>query len=287
MTPITHEVPTAKGLVHVDEHPGAGPAIVLMHGIPDDSRIYDRLLPELDGRHVVTFDFHGHGRSGRDEAWPLEPGRHERELAAVIEALGLERPILVGHDISGPVAIGHTLSDPDRVGGLVLLNTFFGSTSTLELPEFIRLLADPHLAPLADAIVADPNIMGWMLLFTNSKLNPEATGAEGVAELAILPQFFGSAEQPDALAAIRAWTADLLPGLAEQDAQVASGALARLEIPVRIAFGENDPYFDAGVGEHLHGVLPGSVLGPIRDAAHWPQWDQPAATAAAIAEVAG
>ena len=286
MPAIAHEVPTAKGLVHVEEHPGTGPAIVLMHGIPDDSRIYDRLLPELEGRHRVTFDFLGHGRSGRAAAGPLEPDQHERELAAVIDALGLERPILVGHDISGPIAIGHTLSDPDRVGGLVLLNTFFGTSPTLELPEFIRLLADPHLAPLADAIVADPNIMGWMLLFTNSKLNPDATGAEGVGELAILPQFFGSAEQPDALPAIRAWSVELLPGLVEQDAQVASGALARLELPVRIAFGENDPYFDPAVAEHVHGLLPGSLLRLIGDAAHWPQWDQPAATAAAIAEVA-
>jgi haloalkane dehalogenase len=122
-----------------------------------------------------------------------------------------------------------------------------------------------------------------MLLFINSKLNPEAVGSEGVADLSILPQFFGSTEQPDAIAAIRAWTAELLPGLADQDAQIAGGALAGLEIPVRIAFGENDPYFNRGVVEHLHGLLPRAEIHGIADAAHWPQWDQPAATAAVIA----
>jgi hypothetical protein len=34
MTAIEHEVPTANGLVHVDEHPGTGPAVVMTHASP-------------------------------------------------------------------------------------------------------------------------------------------------------------------------------------------------------------------------------------------------------------
>src|SRR4051794_13058473 len=89
-----HEVQTPKGPVHVNEYRGDGPAIVLTHGYPDDSRIYRRLLPELAGRHLVTFDFLGYGRSGREATWPLEPGQRESELGAVIEALELDRPVL-------------------------------------------------------------------------------------------------------------------------------------------------------------------------------------------------
>ena len=129
---IEHEVSTAKGRVHVNEYPGDGPAIVLTHGFPDDSRIYHRLLPELAGRRAVTFDFLGHGRSGREAVWPLESGQREGELAAVVDALELDKPVLVGHDIGGPVVIRYALANPDRVGGMVLLNTFFGDAPTLE-----------------------------------------------------------------------------------------------------------------------------------------------------------
>ena len=45
--------------------PGRGPAIVLMHGFPDDLHLYDRLVPELAGRRVVSFDFLGWGASDK------------------------------------------------------------------------------------------------------------------------------------------------------------------------------------------------------------------------------
>ncbi|GAA4692468.1 alpha/beta hydrolase [Nocardioides conyzicola] len=281
---IEHQVSTPKGRVHVNEYPGDGPAIVMTHGFPDDSRIYNRIVPELAGRHLVTFDFLGHGRSGRDAIGPFESGQREGEIAAIAEHLDLVKPVLVGHDIGGPVTIRYALAHPDDVGGLVLLNTFFGDTPTLEFPEFIRMLADPHFAPLVDAILADPTTLGWILLYTNSKLNPGPEDLAGVGGQSILPQFFGDAAQPDSISAIRAWTSDLFPGLVEQNAQIASGELGRLDIPVTIAFGEHDPYFDDAAAEHLHALFPRSVVRGISGAAHWPQWDQPAATAAAIVE---
>jgi haloalkane dehalogenase len=282
---IEHQVATAKGRVHVTEYPGDGPAVVMTHGFPDDSRIYNRLLPELVERHVVTFDFLGHGRSGREAIWPLESGQREGELATIIDALKLEKPILVGHDIGGPVAIRYALANSSRVSGMVLLNTFFGDSPTLRFPEFIRFLADPSLASLADEVVAEPNILKWMLTYTDRRLNPGPTDPNGIGGLAILPQFYGDQHQINSISAIRAWTADLFPGILEQSAQIASGQLAQLDIPVAIAFGERDPYLNGGVAEHLRSLFPRAVLRGIPDAAHWPQWDQPTATAAVIAEI--
>ena len=43
----------------VTDHPGREPAFVLLHGFPDDSHLWDALVPHLDGRRVVTFDFLG------------------------------------------------------------------------------------------------------------------------------------------------------------------------------------------------------------------------------------
>src|SRR5262245_17563660 len=51
--------------IHVREHQGAGPTIVLMHGFPDSHHLYDRLVPYLRDRHVVVFDFLGWGESDK------------------------------------------------------------------------------------------------------------------------------------------------------------------------------------------------------------------------------
>ncbi len=45
-----------NGWVHVTDRPGYGPPVLLMHGFPDDSRIYDRLVQLLAPRRVVALD---------------------------------------------------------------------------------------------------------------------------------------------------------------------------------------------------------------------------------------
>ena len=52
-------VTTPHGLIYVSDRGGDEPAVVLMHGFPDDSRIYARLAPELSPQRSVAFDFAG------------------------------------------------------------------------------------------------------------------------------------------------------------------------------------------------------------------------------------
>jgi pimeloyl-ACP methyl ester carboxylesterase len=151
------QIRTAGGGVHVADRPGDEPALVLMHGFPDDSRIYNRLLSWLAPRRVVAFDFLGYGRSERAPAEVLGAADPLNQLRTVLDALDIETAGLVAHDASGPVAIDFALSASERVGQLVLLNTYYGHAPTLRLPEMIRLLADPALTPLADAMMQDPD----------------------------------------------------------------------------------------------------------------------------------
>lgn len=50
-----------------------------------------------------------------------------------------------------------------------------------------------------------------------------------------------------------------------------------------LAFGDNDPYFTPQVADYLQAIFPNVDRHRIADAAHWPQWDQPAQIAAIIA----
>jgi pimeloyl-ACP methyl ester carboxylesterase len=128
--------------IYAREYPGSEPAIVLMHGFPDDLGLYDRLVPYLRGRHLVLFDFLGWGRSEKPTEYPYTFANLLGDLDAVLNQLELRKPILVAHDASGPPAIDWALDHPDGVAALVLLNTFYDLTPSLLPPEAIAIFAD-------------------------------------------------------------------------------------------------------------------------------------------------
>jgi pimeloyl-ACP methyl ester carboxylesterase len=281
-SPAIRRVQAPGGDLHVIDQPGTEPPFVLLHGFPDDSRIYQKLIPHLAPRRAVAFDFLGYGHSGR-AAGP-DSGQHDTELPAVLDALAIDRAILVGHDAGGPVAVDFALAHPDRVSRLVLMNTYYGNAPGQQLPELIRLLADPNFAPLADAMMADQNQRLWLLNHTAARFGLEPLNPEGVGVLSVLPQFFGEGEIPDALAAIRAWTGALFPALAEQDARIAHGDLAALDVPVSLIWGADDQYLTPDVARHLAGLFRHADLHVVENASHWLQADQPETVARLLKE---
>jgi haloalkane dehalogenase len=223
--PVERSVNHDGGHLYVCDRPGISPAIVALHGFPDDSRIYNRLIGPLAPQRVVTFDWMGYGRSSRRDSAKLTVADRQRELLAVLDDVGLDQVVLVGHDVAGPEAINFAVTHPERVARLVLLNTYYGRSRNLRLPEMIALMADPAFAPLTDALLNDPDHRLWLLAYTARRFGlDENLPADGIGVISILPQFFGDSGQPDALAEIRAWTASLPRGLDRQDSMIASGS---------------------------------------------------------------
>ena len=104
--------------IYVRDHPGAEPAIILMHGFPDNVHLYDRLSPYLSPpRRIVLFDFLGWGSSDKPSGYPYTTDNQVGDLDAVITQLGLGQVVLVAHDASGPPAIDWALAHPERVAG--------------------------------------------------------------------------------------------------------------------------------------------------------------------------
>jgi haloalkane dehalogenase len=272
---IEHSVTYEGGALHVLDYPGEDPPIVLMHGFPDDHRIYDKLVPLLAPRRAVVFDWLGYGRSDRPEAAGLSAETHGSQLAAVLDALGIDGSVLVGHDASGPVAVEFAVAQPERVTHLVLLNTVFGHRPSLQLPEMIRLFADPAFTSLADAMVNDEGQRLWLLQYTADQWGLDALDPAGLAIQSILPQFYGDTGQPDALAGIRAWTAALFDALDAEDALIESGAIGRLEVPVSIIFGESDRYLNPSLAAEIAGLFTNPAFHLVQGASHWPQYDHP------------
>jgi pimeloyl-ACP methyl ester carboxylesterase len=272
---VSHDISHVGGNLHVLDHPGEEPAIVVMHGFPDDCHIYDRLIPQLAPRRVVTFDWLGYGRSGRRTQTAIEPGDRQCELRAVVDGLGLARVVLAGHDASGPEAVEFAVNQPDRVQHVFLFNTYYGRAASLHFPEMIALLANRELAGLADAMIRDENQRLWLLAYTAEAFGLTAGNPDGIGVRSVIPQFFGSADFPDALQEIRAWAAGLPHALDLQDARIVSGQLTTARTPFTLIFGARDKFLSPDLARHLTGLFPSSGLHLLGGASHWPQWDQP------------
>jgi pimeloyl-ACP methyl ester carboxylesterase len=158
--PTAQTLPVSRGpyRLHAELAPGPGLPVVLMHGFPDSTHLYDRLVPHLAGRApVVRFDFLGWGRSDKPAGYPYTADNQAVDLTAVIGALdehaGGGRLVLVAHDASGPPAIDWALAQPDRVARLVLLNTYYHWTAALRRPPAIALYSTPVIRAAARAVV--------------------------------------------------------------------------------------------------------------------------------------
>ena len=269
------QVDTPEGSIFVRDLPGDDPPFILMHGFPDDHQIYSKLMPCLSPRRAVAFDWLGYGHSDRSDALGFSLEEHEAELSAVLDAMDISRAVLVGHDASGPDAVCYSIAHPERVAGLGLLNTVFGRQKSLRMPEMTKLFSEPELTALADDLMADDNQRLWMLMRWGVQLELDANDPDNVARRSILPQFLGSADQPDARAAIRGWTAVLSDALDRQDALIERGAVRDLELPVSVIFGERDRYLNPALAAEIAGLFSDASLHVLPGATHYAQHDQP------------
>jgi pimeloyl-ACP methyl ester carboxylesterase len=100
---------------------GTGPAVVLVHGFGLDRRMWDPQAEYLAARFlVVRYDCRGFGASGPFD--PAVPYTHADDLVALLDHLGLGRPVLAGLSSGGGIVLQTALAAPDRVRGLVLLD---------------------------------------------------------------------------------------------------------------------------------------------------------------------
>ena len=96
----------ASGVVEFDggalawESAGEGPDVVFLHPGLWDGRVWDEQFGVFSRTYrVLRFDFRGYGRSSRPE--PGRPYSHVEDLAAVMDAAGVERAALIGNSMGG------------------------------------------------------------------------------------------------------------------------------------------------------------------------------------------
>ncbi|MEX2296908.1 MAG: alpha/beta fold hydrolase [Dongiaceae bacterium] len=102
---------------------GKGEPVLLLHGIPTWSYLYHDVIPLLEPHcRVLAPDFLGHGYSDRRDRFDRSLRAQTRMILAFLDALGIEKATIVGHDTGGGVALIMAIEHPDRVARLVLTN---------------------------------------------------------------------------------------------------------------------------------------------------------------------
>ncbi len=115
-------VATPDGKVHVIDQ-GTGPAVVMIHGLGVTAGNFSYgLMGALAPTHrCIAIDRPGMGWSDRKDTTPATPRAQAAQIVAVLDAMGVERPLVVGHSLGGAIALCLALDHPERIRGLALL----------------------------------------------------------------------------------------------------------------------------------------------------------------------
>jgi haloalkane dehalogenase len=280
---VEHHVPREEGTVYARDYKGAGPAFVLMHGFPDNLHIWDDLVPYLiaSGRRVVTFDFLGFGASDKPAGAAYSFRQQMGDLEAVVEWLGLGKIVPVAHDSSGIASINYALAHPDGVDSVIMLNSAYDEDSSVHWPEMITLYATKKIGPLAMAMAQSPEQFGWLLNWQKQKFQealPEAQKPHFEAFLGplISENFLAPPSSGPAFVQLAAQFFDALTRNAKRLPE-----LRALDVPVKLIWGQFDPYITEAVADRRKSQLKHPSL-TVVPAGHWLQIDEPQQVATAM-----
>jgi pimeloyl-ACP methyl ester carboxylesterase len=159
------------------------PALVFVHGWCCDRTYWRSQVSHFSKTHqVVTIDLAGHGESGTNrESWTIEA--FGEDVVAVVEKLGLDDAVLVGHSMGGLVNAEAAQRMPGRVVGLVGVDTY----QNLE-----HQFSDEQKAGFIAAFKAD--FTATTQMFVRSMFQPDADSilvAEVVDDMASAPPEVG------------------------------------------------------------------------------------------------
>ncbi len=157
---------TAGGLrLHYREYPGAGTpegTVVLLHGLASSSQIWGAVAPRLAERaRVLAPDLRGHGRSDKPDSG-YDFASIVADLDGLLDAAGVERPVLVGHSWGAHVALEYAAAHPERSAGLVLVDGGLEGLDGMTWEQVERDLAPPDLTHLTmPELIAQVKEWGW------------------------------------------------------------------------------------------------------------------------------
>jgi pimeloyl-ACP methyl ester carboxylesterase len=255
---LDEAVETSAGIAAAGQA-GRGRALVLAHGWPWSSFSWHRIIPDLAQRYRVHwYDMPGYGRSykGGDQRTGLDV--QGKVFAEMLAHWGLDRPMVVAHDFGGATTLrAHLLHgcDFDRY---VLMNVValrpWGSAFFDHVARHVDAFMD--LPPHIHRAIVEAYIKGAMVNDIDSGdfralVEPWLSG-EGQGS------FYRQFAQAD-----ETYTAEVEPMFGD------------IRCPVKIMWGEGDPWIPLDRGKALHALIPHATFETLPGVGHLPQLEAP------------
>jgi pimeloyl-ACP methyl ester carboxylesterase len=236
------------------------PTLVLVHGGPGgfDHSYFKPHFDHLTGdAQVVYLDLRDHGRSARHDpaAWTLEACADD--VAAFCDAVGIVRPVVLGHSLGGIVVMLYGARHPDHPAALILQSTM-ARFDLCRLVEGFRKVAGDRVAGLAERDYSGDDVTAeeWAEVF--AAFGPRIPSGEELARRVSNPAVNG-------------------PGMRKLRELDVLKTLPNIGCPTLICVGDVDPVTPVAAAQEIAAALrPGiGTLAVIGSAGHFTWLDRP------------
>jgi pimeloyl-ACP methyl ester carboxylesterase len=248
-------------------HAGSGPPLLFLHGVLGSHKVWTHLAEEMAQTHtVVAPDLFGHGSSTARPAADYSLGGHAGVVRDLMDLLGIEQAVMVGHSLGGGIALEFTYLFPDRVRGLVLV-------------------ASGGLGPEVNLLLRAPTLpgAGWVLPviasgFARRQGNALARGLKmvGVKGSTDVAEAWHGFEQLADSESRRAFLATIRSVVGPEGQRVsATELLPLIRMPVLVVWGDRDRMIPVSHAQAAVEHFPDARLVVFEQAGHFPHLDHP------------
>lgn len=247
---------------------GVGEPVIFLHGFPTSGHLWSDVIALMPpGHRLVVVDLLGYGRSDPPNGRPLSLRGHADRVVALMDALGIPRACIVGHDLGGGVAQAMAIQAPGRVSRLALID----SVAFAGWPRRDLRLARTLLRTTGRLMPR------WMLAVLRADLERGyEVGERATRSIERFLRPFLSAEGRGAFA-------QHLRALDSRETRAMAGELGAISAPTAVIWGAGDPFLSAKLGRRLADAIPGASLQILPGARHFTPEDAPRPVADALA----
>lgn len=246
-------------IAYIDE--GNGMPVLLMHGIPTNALMWRDVIPVLSKHfRVIAPDLLNYGQSEMPEHADVSINAQRQIMFGLLDALGIRRAHLVGHDIGGGVAQLMTVERPERIDRLVLIDSV--CFDSWPIPEF-----EPMQRPGAEADMSLEEFVEMIRGFMPKGVVDKQVMTPTVIDLYTTPWSTEKGKQ--------AFFRNLRRLNSEYTLAI-SNELQQLPHTALIVWGEKDPFQKPDYGPRLEQAIPNARLRVIEDVGHWLLEEKPA-----------
>jgi 2-hydroxymuconate-semialdehyde hydrolase len=248
-----------EGVALAFRRAGSGSPVLLVHGIPTSSRLWDRVGADLAADHdVIAVDLLGFGESAKPLDRDVSITAQAGHLVALLDALGLDRVAVVGHDIGGGVAQILAVEHAARVCALGLIDSVCFDSWPVPAMTALR-----HSAPLVSKLPP-----GWVTKTLLAGARREVANPDAHDALAAGLEVWDRDE--DSLAAFFR----NVEALDSSHTERVAPRLGEIAVPAHVVWGGADRFQRPEYAARLRDAIPGATL-ELLDAGHFVPWERP------------